>query len=293
LLEYSYSQDYSPTTRAWYRSRLGAFAAWLRSAGIADLDDITPSTIRQYQDYVRTRPSGRRGRGEAKPLDSFTVHGHTRAIKSFLNWAVAEELLDASVVKRIAMPRRATKVMPVLNPDQIRRLTLACDSARDRAVLAVLLDTGIRASELCGLALDRVFFSADDAYLLVHGKNRKSREVGLGRQSRQLLHRYIHRERRAPQEVTAVFLGRTGAPLTPMGLDRLLYRLRDRTGLRGVRVGAHVWRHTYAFNFIAQGGDVLRLSRLLGHTSVATTQGYLSAFSARDARRGQSVFDNL
>jgi len=86
LLEYSYSQDYSPTTRAWYRSRLGAFAAWLRSAGIADLDDITPSTIRQYQDYVRTRPSGRRGRGEAKPLDSFTVHGHTRAIKSFLNF---------------------------------------------------------------------------------------------------------------------------------------------------------------------------------------------------------------
>lgn len=295
LLEYSYSQDYSPTTRAWYRSRLGAFTAWLRSEGISDLDDITPSTIRRYQEHVRTRPSDRRGREEAKPqlLDSFTVHGHTRAIKSFLNWAVAEGLLDASVVQRIAMPRRASKVMPVLTADQIRRLTLACESTRDRAILAVLLDTGIRASELCGLTLDRVCFSADDAYLLVHGKNRKSREVGIGRQSRQLLHRYIHRERRAPQNVTAVFLGRTGAPLTPMGLDRLLYRLRDRAGLRGVRVGAHVWRHTYAFNFIAQGGDVLRLSRLLGHTSVATTQGYLSAFSARDARRGQSVLDNL
>jgi site-specific recombinase XerD len=73
----------------------------------------------------------------------------------------------------------------------------------------------------------------------------------------------------------------------------MLYRLRDRAGLHGVRVGAHVWRHTYAFTYVALGGDVLRLSRLLGHTSVSTTQGYLTAFTASDARHGASVLDQM
>jgi integrase/recombinase XerD len=56
-------------------------------------------------------------------------------------------------------------------------------------------------------------------------------------------------------------------------------------------VGAHVWRHTYAYRYIAAGGDLLRLARLMGHSIVTVTQGYLSAFSAREARRGYSVLD--
>jgi site-specific recombinase XerD len=136
----------------------------------------------------------------------------------------------------------------------------------------------------------------DDAYLIVHGKGRKTREVGLGRQSRSLLLRYLHRARHTSKrrpDNQAVFLGRSGAALRPEGLDRILYRLRDRAGLTGVRTGAHVFRHTYAYTYISQRGDVMRLSRLLGHTSVSTTQGYLSAFTASQARHGQSVLDQM
>ena len=80
---------------------------------------------------------------------------------------------------------------------------------------------------------------------------------------------------------------------TPKGLDDLLYRLRDRAGISGVRCSAHTFRHTYAFNFIKVGGDVLRLSRLLGHTSVLVTENYLRCFGSQDARGGLSVFDTL
>lgn len=292
LLEFAYSKDHSPASRHWYRSRLRAFTDWLRDQGVTDIEGITAPLVRRYIDYRRTATS-RTG----QPLDSHTLHGHARAIKTLLRWAAMEGVIDERIPKRITMPRKAEKLLPILTGDQVRRLMLACDqtdySVRDRATLAVLLDTGIRASELCGLTLDRAVLTADDAYLIVHGKGRKVREVGLGRQSRLLLHKYIHRYRHAPREQQAVFVGRRGAALRPEGLDRLLYRLRDKAGLRGVRTGAHVWRHTYAYNFIAQGGDVMRLSRLLGHTSVATTQGYLSAFSAREARRGQSVLDRM
>jgi site-specific recombinase XerD len=261
LLEFALTKDHSPASQAWYRSRLGAFTAWLKGQGVTDLEGITAPLVRRYIDERRTTP-GRLG----KPLDTFTLHGHVRAIRTLLYWAAAEDLIDERLPKRITLPKRAQKLLPVLSPDQIRRLMLACEgNLRDRAILSVLLDTGIRASELCGLTLDRVVLTQEDAYLIVFGKGRKTREVGLGRQSRSLLLRYLHRERHTRRTSSqAVFLRRGGDGLRPEGRDRLLYRLRDRAGLAGVRVGAHVFRHTYAYTYVAQGGDVMRLSRLWG-----------------------------
>jgi site-specific recombinase XerD len=290
VTEFTYAHDYTPATLNWYRSRLGAFIAWAHEQGVTEIEGITAPLVRRYQDHLHTRET-RTG----KPLDTFTLHGHTRAIRTLLFWAASEELIDEKAARRVSLPKRAVKVMPTLSPPQIARIFDACaESAypdRDRAILAVLIDTGIRASELCGLTLDRAHFSADDAYLLVHGKGRKSREVGLGKRSRSLLYKYVHRYRTADSGERHVFVGRGGRPLAPEGLDRVLYRLRDAAGLDGVRVGAHVWRHSYAFAYIAAGGDLMRLCRLMGHSSVMVTQGYLTAFSAREARRGYSVLD--
>jgi site-specific recombinase XerD len=284
-VEFMYSRDHSPASKRWYRAKLGAFASWLASQGLADIEGITAPLVRRYLDERRTAIS-RTG----KPLDSHSLHGHARAIRALLFWAASEDLLDVRVPQRVALPKMAAKVLPVLSEAHTDALFAACETPRDRAILAVLLDTGIRASELCGLTVDRVHFSAEDAYLVVHGKGRKTREVGLGRRSRMLLHKYLYRTRGGVAS-GPVFIGRTGTALRPEGLDRMLYRLRDRTGLQGVRVGAHVWRHTYAVRFITAGGDIFRLARLMGHSSVVVTQGYLAAFDSREARRGFSVLD--
>lgn len=184
LFEFAFSKDHTPASRQWYRLRLGAFTVWLRDQGITELESITAPLVRRYVEYRRTAISPRIG----KPVDTHTLHGHVRAIKALLNWGAAEGLLDDRLPRRITLPKRAQKLLPILTPDQVRRLTLACgESIRDRAILAVLLDTGIRASELCGLTLDRTILTQEDAYLVVHGKGRKTREVGLGKQSRQAL----------------------------------------------------------------------------------------------------------
>jgi site-specific recombinase XerD len=296
LIEFSYAKDHTPSSRQWYHSRLGAFITWTQQQGVEDLEAITAPLIRRYLDMRRTAIS-RTGR----PLDSHTLHGHARAIRAFLRWAVKEDLLDERVPKRVEMPKREQKLMTVFSPEQIEALFRACDQsetpaqvARDRAILATLLDTGIRAQELCGLTLDRLVFTPDEAYFVVNGKGRKQREVGLGARARRLLHRYVHTHRQASRDVTGVFLGKGGQPLTPEGLDRLLYRLRDRAGreqFAGVRVSAHTFRHTYATCYLEQGGDIYHLSRLMGHTSVLVTEGYLKAVEAKVARRGPSVFD--
>ena len=82
--------------------------------------------------------------------------------------------------------------------------------------------------------------------------------------------------------------------MTVTGLDQMLYRLGRRAKIKGVRISAHTWRHTFAINFLTQGGDVYVLSRLMGHESVQVTEVYLRAVKATQARKAsKSVLDNL
>jgi site-specific recombinase XerD len=296
LTEYRYALDLTPKSQKWYAQKLDTFAAYCAANGIADVEGITAPLVRRFLTQLRENPSPRYGRD----ITSHTLHGYARAVKAFLNWAVREDLLNANVPARVEMPRRASKVLAIFEPTHIERLLRACDAsetpeyvARDRAIVALLLDTGMRANELCTLTLANVHFTPDDAYVLLEGKGRKQREVPLGRTARRLLHGYLHRQRPRTREVR-VFLAKGGTPLTPEGLDRLLYRLRDRADIEGVRCSAHTFRHTYAVRSLEAGVDLYKLSRLMGHSSVVITEGYLRAFSARAARQGGvSVLDSL
>lgn len=299
MVEFGYSFDYSRASRDWYASRLGAFVLWAKTQGVTEVEGLTTPLVRRYLDMIRTTPSKRDG----KPLSSFTVHGHARAIRTLLFWAAREDLIDEKVARRVVMPKREEKVMAILSPHHMALLFKACEGGenastvmRDKAILAVLFDTGIRASELCTLALDRVHFGADDAYLKVLGKGRKEREVPLGTKARQLLHRYVHRGRPLTSQ-PYVFVTKEDKPLTPEGLDRLLYRLRDRAGaenFQGVRVHAHIARHTYAVRSLEAGMDIYSVSRLMGHSGIEVTTGYAKAFTSRQARqRAVSVLDGL
>jgi site-specific recombinase XerD len=298
LTEFSFAKDHSAQSRRWYASRLGAFAQWVTQQNVSNISDITPSLVRRYIEHRRVTPTAK-----GTPLSTHTLHGHVRAIKTLLNWAASDDLVDEKLTKRIALPKKEQKVIPVYTPEQIDRLLDACDRCdthefriRNRALLCLLVDTGIRAAEACDLTIDRVRFEPDESYLLVNGKGKKQREVPLGRKTRQALHRYIHRAR-MQSGCPNVFLARGGAPLTTSGLDQVLYRLRDTAGskyFQGVRVSAHTFRHTFAVRSLEAGVDLYKLSRLLGHSTVMTTENYLKAFTNRQARQGSiSVLDNL
>lgn len=165
---------------------------------------------------------------------------------------------------------------------------------RDRACLALLLDTGVRASELCSLTVDNVFLKGREPYIKVMGKGRKEREIGLGRRAAEEVNRYISRFRRADPQERHLVLNRLREEMSPDGLDQMLYRLRDWAGISGVRCSAHTFRHTFAVNFLLGGGDVYVLSRLLGHEKISTTEIYLKAVKQRQARtQAFSVLDSL
>jgi len=207
--------------------------------------------------------------------------------------------VSSKVANHVAIPRIEQQVIQTFSPEQVQALLRATErqlyDVRDRAIVSLLIDTGIRASELCGLLLKHVWLDADDSYIRVLGKGRKEREVPLGRQSRIALRRYITRYRkpRDPAE-QHVFIARGGKPLTLHGLLQVIEQLGERTRIRDVRVSPHTFRHTFAVQYLLNGGDIYKLSRLMGHTSVKITERYLQSVSSKQARSGNhSVLDNL
>src|SRR5579859_13097 len=289
-----YARDYSPKTREWYDLQMRVFVDFCTQQGITDCSDITKDIVVPYLRFVGQRMNPQKG----TLVSSHTVHAYARALKAFLNWAADRGLVDVKVTHKLPMPKREGKVIAVFTPLHIDRLLRAASMSthpeRDKTIISVLLDTGIRANELCTLTMPNVHFDRDDAWLQVHGKGDKWRVVGLGRQARNTLHWYIHRHRHAPDS-PLVFLGDRGQ-LTPNGLDQMLYRLRDAAGassFNGVRVSAHTFRHTYAYNYIKAGGNIFQLSILMGHTELKVTMEYLKAFTAHDARKGLSVLDTM
>jgi site-specific recombinase XerD len=291
-----FSRDLAPSTAEWYHQKLGDFIAWLTEHGVTDTSQLTVLDAQRFLRELKDRP----GHDASRPISSQTVHGYARTIRAFLRHGVKARWFDANDVALLAMPRREHVLIKTYTPADIQALLRAADRQlrewlreRDKALILTLLETGIRAGELCTLTLDNTVLRTADSYLIVTGKGSKQRAVGpLGKVCRNQLHTYIHRWRKANPGVREVFTGDEGERLHLPGLDTILKKLRDRAGITDKRVSAHSFRHTYARSYMARpGADVFKLSVLMGHTDIATTQNYLRDFAADDARSGGSVLD--
>lgn len=291
------------------------------------LDDITDHAIHCFLEYIRaTHKPLKTGQTE---LSGYTLTAYVRVIKSFLNWCLLDDLysehMRAAAVGRIKKPKMVEPVIEAFTAEQVTALFKACDQEesehlqlRDRAILSVLLDSGIRANELVTMTIGNVSLDAKDPHIRILGKGPKWGEVGLGEQARRALQKYIrlYREPTVAYELkqqnrnlspsqlaqvqrqvmskALVFVNRGGHPLTPGGLYQIIKRLGQWAGIEGVRCSPHTLRHTFSVMFMQNGGDIYRLSKLLRHTSVAVTEKYLKSLQQSEARKGaRSVLDNL
>jgi integrase/recombinase XerD len=138
----------------------------------------------------------------------------------------------------------------------------------------LLLDTGLRVSELVGLRVSDTHLEVECIKLLDKGS--KERIVPLGQSSRRVLATYIRRHRPEPAlpGIDQVFLARAGYPMKPDYVYKILARACREVGISGKRLGPHTCRHTSARSFLINGGDVLTLQRILGHSSLEVVKLY-------------------
>ncbi len=297
----------SSYTMVNYRHHLTSLAHLLETlCGVTSLDDITVLHLRECVQHLLTTPSEKvRGvyRKDGETLDVSSVRGYVRAWKAFFSWCYKEELISKNPAdSRLALPKPPKKITQTFTDEQIQKMLASCDLStdmgfRDYVILLLLLDTGIRLSEITGLRLD----DFQESYIKVFGKGRKEREVGLHPDVSKLVWKYIHKYRKPDNlEETSLFLSvgrnRLGAPFRRGGIHGLLNRIKSATGLdvdSNVRLSAHTFRHTFSKMYMQQGGELLSLSREMGHSDVSVTKTYLENFGSYEARKGHTSFSPI
>lgn len=286
----------SHRTIEWYEQKLNYMARWLtEEEEVQRLEQVTVAMLRAFVLHMQASPIGRttvNKAGEMSQISPLTVKGYVQVIKGFFTWCYREELIENNFSERLKLPSVPDYLIPTFTEDHIRMLLESCNLSttlgyRDHVIILVLLETGIRISELCGLRVQDVH----EDYIRVVGKGNKEREVGISAGVAKLLWKYIYHYRKAHSEdEQRVFINRYGEPLTPTGVDQVLDDIKERSGVTGVRVSAHTFRHTFACMYLEQGGEIYKLSKLMGHSGVDVTEEYLKNFSVRAARQNQEKF---
>jgi len=245
------------------------------------LASITPADIRAFL-------NSRTG------LSNKTLLNHHIGLSALWSWALNEGLVDRHVIREVAAPKAEQKAIVPYTQRDVKEMLQACErtrpyarpgqrtcdnsrptALRDKAIILLLVDTGMRASELTGIRI----YQADLANrrVTVEGKGNKERMIPISPRTAQALWRYLA-ERGEKRKAEALFLGKGGLPLSRYGLLRLLERMGERADVEGATV--HRFRHTFAIAFLRNGGNAFALQRMLGHSTLEMVKRYLAIAEA-------------
>lgn len=266
--------------------------------GDADVAGLTADDIRRFLEAMQTRYE----------LSDKTVCNYWVALSAFWTWAEHEIGVDHIIRNRVERPRFQRKKIVAYREDEVQAMLVACAKAdawrtptgkiargkrptadRDRAMIVTLVDTGLRASELCDLRM-RDYDRERGSLFVREGKGGKERTVYAGDATKRLIWRYLL-GRKDAKPSDPLFATTTGRALDRNNLRHTLQRIGERAGVSNVTV--HRFRHTYAITFLRNGGSPLVLQELLGHEKLETVRIYtaLAQVDLEAAQRASSPAD--
>lgn len=288
-------------TRLNYKWRLGVFVAWCEQSGVT-LEILggkrANSTITSFLSWLEeSRHACKKGEGgEMMALSQSTMHGYLVLIKMFLNWCLEDEemseFVKAIAVKRVKLGRLDEKIVETFTDEHIRRLLIACKQEynehlrlRNKCIVQLFISTGIRVAELCTLTVGHTELDPESPYIKVFGKGRKEREIGLDNETRHALSTYKRKFRAKAAYGAPLFVDRSLMHgLSTYTVEHIVEKLGRVAGIGGVRCSPHTFRHSFSVRFLKNGGDILDLSRILGHKRLNITEEYIKTLSSRDIR---------
>lgn len=232
----------APGTVSTYLQAVGVFAAWRTREGLTDqLAAITPDEMRGW--LIAMRADGRK---------AGTVASYYAGMKRFFGWCLAEDLLTSSPLANVKRPVTSEEEVRILTDAELAALFKTCATRsfldlRDLAMMRILVDTGLRVSELCAICLDHVDLKSH-TIRIPHGKGDTWRYCPYGAKAakaldRFLLARAVYAEDHQ-QLLTSPLLwfGQRGR-LTRDGVQQMLHRRSVAAGI--VPVHPHLFRHTF------------------------------------------------
>ena len=216
-----------------------------------------------------------------------TISRKLACLRSFFRFAVREGWVEANIAKPLRNPRAGRKLPHFLSAEEIARLlesppSTNASGVRDRAILETMYSAGLRVSELVGLSIEDIDFSA--GLVRVRGKGRKERLSPLGSYAQKAIKNWLSQREPNPkatkEHASAVFLNRFGNRLTSRSVGRMLEKYLKQCGL-DQRTSPHTLRHSFATHLLDRGADIRSVQELLGHKSLITTQIYTHVSTER------------
>jgi len=199
-----------------------------------------------------------------------TVNRRLAAIRAFYDFLFDEGLdLPNPVLLRRHYLRKGRHLPRSLRDDDLARLFAVIDDPRDRAIFVLMVRCGLRVGEAAQLKRSDCYLDQPYPRLLVTGKGSKDRAIYLSNQAVTALRAYL--SVRPPVDCVYVFLNRFDQPISVAGIQ---FRLRSYGQRVGLKATCHQLRHTYAQNLLEAGLPITTLQKLLGHSSVRTTEVY-------------------
>lgn len=281
LLMFLESQDadnHSKQTHKDYQHVVGAFLRYMsENHSYTIIQEITEGDIIAWLSFLRNTTSK-----WGKPYSSRSIETYARDVVAFFNWLLHHEHIRVNPMAKVGTPKVDKALIRVFTEQEVEMLDAACDralsgraitpderkalGARDRAFLWLLLSTGVRVSEACGLLFTDIAW--DEGLIYIRGKGAKERRIPFGKIAKQHLNTYVtywRGEANEPDE--HVFLNAFGAPLKKNPAEYIFARLKKVAGIQDKRVSPHTCRHWFAVNCIKNGMPTIVLKEILGHES--------------------------
>ena len=260
-------------TLSYYEFTLSRIVDYLRACDVQEVDCLRASHFRLLLKNLRD-----------KNLSDSYIHQHARVSKTFLKFLYQEGYITQEI--HFESPKIASKHLRVLDVSEIQTLVSCCEKLRDKLIILLFVDTGIRLNELC--MLDWSDINLDDGSLLVRfGKGKKYRVVGVGYKVRRLILRYksqLGNQNTEPEKPLIQTIH--GKRFTNMGIRSVLVRLKEESG---IDFSAHALRRSFAKLSVKAGMNLIYIQSLMGHSDIETTRNYVQKLDNSEVLNAQKI----
>lgn len=236
-----------------YRSALGLF---MQHSGDILLEQLTPSLVDSYADYlIQFNYASKTYRNRLTPIRSMVKHFYSK------------NLIDMRP-ESIDLPQLEETEANFLTHEEQLKMVHYCRDLREKAIVLVLIRTGVRVSELINLLTEDLF---DRSLIVRKGKGKKSRITFISEDAEKALSRY---HSSLNFESKYLICGKTGKMLSRQYVNRLIVQIAERANIKK-KVTPHTMRHTCATNLLHSGARVEDVQKILGHANIRNTLIYM------------------
>lgn len=259
----------SPKTIQFYKDNFNAFIKQFPHLADSPFADVTVEHIEQHLLSKRGHP--------------YAKSAAYRSLRALWYFAIRRGIVKENIVKQIRSPKLPKDTtIPIVKKEDLDLLLATCGPSflgyRDRAIMLVLYDTGLRLSELVGMAFSRL--DVQNMEVRVLGKGNKRRTVSFDESVRAALIHYIY-DTKTRFKTDALWLTEEKTPIKGKGIQEMIARRSKAAGLP--RIHPHMFRHSCAVNLLLNGMDIDSVMKYLGQETVTVLQGYLKSLKSENA----------